>query len=333
MKRGVFIAILAAVCLSSLTGCIFSGSNSPSTIPSTNSVPQDARVETKPGISARTENETVIPKTSPDRMSSSEHISLPASEEAQAINGAPSKNVTSSVYQSAPSKIPQAGRQAVSWYYMKQKKGVVPRFPAETKSFRPNQKAIWVGKGKKVYLTIDNGGELVEADKMLQVLKDNGVHATFFVTGYNLKKHQDYIRRLVKEGHLVMNHSITHRDFTTLSDEQVKSELAEFERLYTDVTGQQPLKYFRFPYGKYSLHLLDLLSEMGYASVFWSTAMKDWEPRKNGADDAYNDIIGNLHDGNIILMHQGSKDNIEALDRILKEIHKEGYEFVLVTDF
>lgn len=109
-------------------------------------------------------------------------------------------------------------------------------------------------------------------------------------------------------------------------------EITDFENIYKSVTGQELKKFFRFPYGNYSKHTLSLVSNLGYTSVFWSTAMKDWEPRKNGADDAYNDVINNLHDGNIILMHQGSEDNIEALDRIIKEIRKEGYEFKLVSE-
>jgi peptidoglycan-N-acetylmuramic acid deacetylase len=225
-----------------------------------------------------------------------------------------------------------AERKAVSWYYMKKKKGTVPDFPAETKKLQPDQKAVWVGAGKKVYLTIDVGGELLDADKLLKALKDNGVKATFFVTGYNLKNHPDYIKRLLAEGHVVGNHTITHRDFTTLTDDQVKQEFAEFEKLYKSITGKEPAKLFRFSYGKYSLHLLRLVTDLGYTSYFWSTAMKDWEPRKNGADDAFNDIIGNLHDGNIILMHQASQENIDAMDRILKEIKKEGYEFGLVGE-
>lgn len=217
--------------------------------------------------------------------------------------------------------------KALSWYYLKKKKGEVPGFPAEVKQLKPTQKAVWVGEGKKVYLTIDVGGELLDYKKLLQALKDNDVKATFFVTGYNLKNNPDYIKLLLEEGHTVGNHSITHKDFTTLTDEQVKQEVADFEKLYKTITGQEPTKYFRFPYGKYSMHLLTLLTDLGYTSYFWSTAMKDWEPRKNGAEDPYNDIIGNLHDGNIILMHQASKENIEAMDRILKQIKKEGYEF------
>lgn len=220
-----------------------------------------------------------------------------------------------------------ADKKAVSWYYMKKKKGEVPGFPAETKQLKPEQKAVWVGKDKTVYMTIDVGGELLDYETLLQSLKDNDVKATFFVTGYNLKNNPDYIKLLLEEGHTIGNHSITHKDFTTLTDEQVKKEVADYEKLYKDITGQEPVKFFRFPYGKYSMHLLTLMSDLGYTSYFWSTAMKDWEPRKNGAEDAFNDVTGNVHDGNIILMHQASKENIEAMDRILKEIKKDGYKF------
>lgn len=215
---------------------------------------------------------------------------------------------------------------------MKQGKGKVPNFPAETKQYKKGQ-AVWVGTGKKVYLTLDTGGDLGDVDKMLKVLKDNGVHATFFVAGYNAKAHPDFIRRLVNDGHMVGSHTMSHKDMTTVSDAEFKKEMLDFEKTYKDITGKAVPPIFRFPYGTYSLHLLDLTAELGYKSVFWSTAMRDWEPRANGPDDAYNDIMNNLHDGNIILMHQGSKDNINALDRILKAIKKEGYEFGLLTDF
>ncbi|MDF2724708.1 MAG: xylanase/chitin deacetylase, partial [Paenibacillus sp.] len=84
-----------------------------------------------------------------------------------------------------------ADKKAVSWYYMKKKKGEVPGFPAEIKQLKPDQKAVWVGTGKKVYMTIDLGGELLDYKTLLKALKDNQVSATFFVTGYNLKNNPD----------------------------------------------------------------------------------------------------------------------------------------------
>jgi peptidoglycan-N-acetylmuramic acid deacetylase len=269
----------------------------------------------------------------PETVRSDTYGSTPSSGKAESTANPPASGKTGETDQKPAAKPPKTDEnKPLSWYYMKKKKGEVPNFPAEVKWFGPDRKAVWVGEGKKVYLTIDVGGELLDYEKLLQALRDNDVKATFFVTGYNLKNHPDYIRLLIKEGHVVGNHSITHKDFTTLTDDQVKQEIAEFEKLYKSIVGEEPPKLFRFPYGKYSLHLLELMTDLGYTSYFWSTAMRDWEPRKNGADDAYNDIINNLHDGNIILMHQASKENIEAMDRILKEIKKEGYEFGMIGD-
>lgn len=223
-------------------------------------------------------------------------------------------------------------RTPFSWYYMKKKAGQVPDFPKETKSFTADQKAVWVGTGKKVYLTIDAGGPLIDVDLMLKSLKDNDVKANFFISGNNIKKNPDYLKKLVADGHFIANHTMTHKDFNELTDDQIKKEITDFETMYKEITGKEVEKYFRFPYGRYNMHNLSLVSGMGYTSVFWSTAMRDWEPRKNGAEDPYNDIMNNLHDGNVILMHQGSKENMEALDRICKEIKKKGYEFGLVNE-
>jgi peptidoglycan-N-acetylmuramic acid deacetylase len=242
------------------------------------------------------------------------------------------KGNTASAGKSAGKASLSNDRKELSWYYMKQSKGKVPNFPNETKQYTDNMKALWVGTGKKVYLTIDTGGPLGDTDLLVKSLRDNGAKANFFIAGYNVKKAPDFVRTLVEDGHLVANHTMTHTDMNLQTDEQVKKEIQDYEKLYKEVIGKEIQPYFRFPYGRYNMHLLSLVSDMGYSSVFWSTAMRDWEPRKNGAEDPYNDIMNNLHDGNIILMHQGSPENIEALDRIIKGVKAAGYEFALLTD-
>lgn len=232
----------------------------------------------------------------------------------------------------AKTKSVTGDRVPYSWYYMKKKTGQVPDFPKETKSFTADQKAVWVGTGKKVYLTIDAGGPLIEVDLMLKSLKENGVKANFFISGNNIKKNPDYLKKVVADGHFVANHTMTHNDFNDMSDDQIRKEITDFEELYKKLTGKEVEKYFRFPFGHYNLHNLNLVSSMGYTSVFWSTAMRDWEPRENGAEDPYNDIMNNLHDGNVILMHQGSLENMQALARICKEIKKKGYEFGIMSE-
>lgn len=325
-KRTIQTAIAAALSLT-LAGCSASieTQSTPSPIVSPKPSSEGAGQTAKPSPSA-----TVTPvQTS---------TSAPAVTPTPAPTATPKPTPTVTAAPSASPK-PNAtakpgtdARTPFSWYYMKKKKGQVPDFPHETKRFTSDQKAAWVGTGKKVYLTIDAGGPLVDVDLMMKSLKDNDVKATFFIAGYTVKKNPEYVKRLVEDGHLIANHTMTHKDFNLLTDDEVKKEIKDFEKLYKEITGDEVSRYFRFPYGRYSMHLLDLVSEMGYTSVFWSTAMRDWEPRKNGAEDPYNDIMNNLHDGNVILMHQGSKENMEALDRILKDVKKAGYEFALVND-
>jgi len=264
-----------------------------------------------------------------------------------AASPSPAKTATSSATVSpsaAPSEVPKSSspaaqpspsgdRTTLSWYYMKKGPGKVPGFPKEAAEFGPTRRAVYVGTGRKVYLTFDTGGPMGDTDKLLQVLRDNEVKANFFLAGYNLGKYPEFVKQLVADGDLVANHTMTHTDMTTQTDAEVDKEVRDFEKLFEKTTGRQVARIFRFPYGKYNMHLLEKLTSMGYTSVFWSTAMRDWEPRKNGADDAYKDVMNGLHDGDIILMHQGSADNINALDRIIKAIKAEGYEFALLTDF
>ncbi|KEQ21552.1 polysaccharide deacetylase family protein [Paenibacillus tyrfis] len=309
---------------------------------SVNSEPaKDAKAEKETKDSKA--KETKETKTTKDKPNSSE----PADKQSQpsSANGAVNdngkagasgpKNPAAAVTGGKTKEPPAEGtgdHKALSWYYMKKPKGQVPNFPAETKSFTKDMKALWVGTGKKVYLTIDTGGPLGDIDTLVKSLKDNKVKANFFIAGYNVKKNPDFIRTLVADGHLIANHTMTHTDMNTQTDEQVRKEIEDYAKLYKDVTGKDIQPYFRFPYGRYNTHLLKMVSDMGYTSVFWSTAMRDWEPRKNGAEDPYNDIMNNLHDGNIILMHQGSPENIQALDKIIKAVKKAGYEFALLSD-
>jgi len=288
---------------------------------------QDSGAQVKPPETKELEKpEKPVPSKEPAATTGTE-------SDASKPSPTPPSSVASSTYQPKAAKPASANdRKAYSWYYMKKGKGKVPNFPGETKAYTEDMKALWVGTGKKVYLTIDTGGDLGDTKLLLKSLKDNDAKANFFIAGYNVKKAPDFVRQLVEDGHLVANHTMTHTDMNLQTDEQVKKEIQDYEKLYKEVTGKEIQPYFRFPYGRYNMHLLQMVSDMGYTSVFWSTAMRDWEPRKNGAEDPYNDIMNNLHDGNIILMHQGSKENIEALDRIIKGVREAGYEFALLTD-
>jgi peptidoglycan-N-acetylmuramic acid deacetylase len=273
-------------------------------------------VSQAPVIVSPTPDEPVVQRSEPPVVAERETIEVQPLPETELIVATPEKMETPT---------------ALSWFYMKKGAGQVPDFPA-TKAFTEDQQVMWVGSGKKVYLTFDTGASLGDVERMIRILADNDVKATYFITGSNMKKQPEFIKLLVDNGHLVANHSMTHRDFTTLTPQEVEQELADTEAYFEQATGQKGPMYFRFPYGKYSAALLTQISALGYTSVFWSTAMKDWVPRENGAADVIQDIMGNLHDGNIILLHQASEDNLNALDDVIKQIKAEGYQFAQIGE-
>lgn len=181
---------------------------------------------------------------------------------------------------------------------------------------------------KELYLTFDNGYENGYTIKVLDVLKEKKVPATFFVTGHYLETEPELVKRMVKEGHLVGNHSWHHPSLPEISDARLKEELDKVKTKFTEITGVREMNYLRPPRGTFSEKSLALSAQHGYTNVFWSVAYKDWEiDKQKGSDYAYNSIMKRIHPGAIILLHSVSKDNAEALGRVLDDCMKKGYTF------
>ena len=183
--------------------------------------------------------------------------------------------------------------------------------------------------GEKVlYLTFDCGYEYENlTGKVLDVLKEKGVTATFFCTLDHIKKETDLIARMIKEGHIVGNHSTTHPSFASISREKMAKEIEETENYLRENFGYVA-KYFRFPAGEYNESALELIQSLGYSSVFWSVAYDDWDTTKvRGKDYAIEKVMSRLHPGAVILLHSVSKDNAEALGEIIDRARAEGYRF------
>ncbi|WP_221568619.1 delta-lactam-biosynthetic de-N-acetylase [Alkalihalobacillus sp. TS-13] len=181
---------------------------------------------------------------------------------------------------------------------------------------------------KNLYLTFDNGYENGYTEKVLDVLKAKKVPAAFFVTGHYLKDQSDLVKRMVNEGHIVGNHSWHHPDLTTVSDERLKKELQKVKEEYEGLTGRKDMMYLRPPRGVFSERTLALSEKEGYTNVFWSLAYMDWVTnQQKGADHAYRSIMKQVHPGSILLLHSVSKDNAEALGRVIDDLRKQGYTF------
>lgn len=187
---------------------------------------------------------------------------------------------------------------------------------------------VYLGDTSKkiVYLTFDEGYENGYTEKILDVLRDNNAKAVFFITGPYLKGHQNLVRRMVEEGHIVGNHTIHHPSLPQLDDTQIEEEVLGLDRAFYEKFGKN-MKYLRPPKGEYSERTLAITQKLGYCNIFWSFAYDDWyRDKTRGSQYAYDKVMNNLHNGAVILLHAVSRDNAEALDRIIKGIRERGFE-------
>lgn len=199
-----------------------------------------------------------------------------------------------------------------------------------------NFKAITYDKkssSKVLYLTFDCGYENGNTEKILDVLKEEKVPAAFFCTKTDIESAPKIIARMIKEGHIVGNHSVTHPSFPSLSRAAMAKEIQGCDN-YLRTNFGYTSKYFRFPKGEYSDCALDLVGSVGYTSVFWSLSYADWDTdNQKGADYAFNTVTARLHPGAIILLHAVSSDNAGAMKRIIEYAKKQGYSFKSLDEF
>ncbi|KPV58560.1 polysaccharide deacetylase [Paenibacillus sp. A3] len=230
-----------------------------------------------------------------------------------------------------PVQAAAAGDGAYHFGFKKSKNGSRPSIDEEGfKLIVEKHGAIFLGDTtqKELYLTFDNGYENGYTARVLDVLKEKKVPAIFFVTGHYIKDQPELLRRMAAEGHLIGNHSWSHPDMTQISSGKIKDELEKVKADAAQITGRQTMTYLRPPRGIFNDRSLAVSKELGYTSVFWSVAYKDWDTRaQKGADYAYNQVMAQLHPGAVILLHTVSKDNADALGRIIDGARQQGYEF------
>lgn len=216
------------------------------------------------------------------------------------------------------------------WGFKKSRDEVPPYAGDELDSLLQKYDSVYLGNTEKkwIYLTFDNGYENGYTGTILDTLKDEGVPATFFITGHYLKDQPELVKRMVNEGHIVGNHSYHHPDLTQVSDQKLRDELEKLEKAFYQLTGVKEMKYLRPPRGVFSERTLALTREMGYYNVFWSLAFIDWQTDKQrGWKYAYDNILQQIHPGAVILLHSVSSDNAEALPKAIQDLRQKGYEF------
>ncbi|MCP1145964.1 delta-lactam-biosynthetic de-N-acetylase [Lysinibacillus endophyticus] len=228
-----------------------------------------------------------------------------------------------------------ASANSYHWGFTKSKDGMPADAGAKFETILKEHGAFYRGNPNKkvIYLTFDNGFENGYTEGILDTLKKEKVPATFFLTGHYLTSASDLVKRMIKEGHIIGNHSYGHPDMSKLSDEELVKEWKKFDEKLKEVAGIERTYYVRPPKGIFSERDLRVGNEHGYTHIFWDTAFVDWHADSTvGWEYAYDELMTQLHPGAVILLHTVAKHNADALPKFIEDAKKEGYTFGTLDD-
>lgn len=193
-----------------------------------------------------------------------------------------------------------------------------------------------VPEGDKVlYLTFDvEWIRPKNVDLILDVLKEKQVPAAFFLLGEKMAENVHSVRRIHAEGHVVGNHTTTHRVLTQCTRREIQQELSQCARIYHELTGEIMPKIMRPPFGKIDILTVQRLHKLGYQSCLWNMHVFDWkkeEPCTWEMFQAYLDT--DLKPGAIILQHTFSDETTQHIGKYIDYCHAKGYRFASLNDF
>ncbi len=227
-----------------------------------------------------------------------------------------------------------ATAESYSWYCVHRKDHKQPMADSRF-SFIDKYGCYYIDKAhgdgnndKVIYLTFDVGYENGNVAKVLDVLKEEDVMGAFFILGNVVEKNTDIVKRMFDEGHLVCNHTYSHKAMVGKSREEFNREIERLESCCYERTGGKIAKYYRPPEGRFDRDSLLFAKEMGYKTVFWSFGYADWDnSAQPSVENAKRKILDNIHNGEIMLLHPTSSTNAAILSEIICELKAQGFRF------
>lgn len=246
----------------------------------------------------------------------------PSPSTARSTTGTPARHPTTSPRTTRP----QPGKTTAS------PTSPTPALPA---ALRGRVLTVLPTSRRVVALTFDGGAGSQGAPSILGTLRAQGVPASFFVTGRFAQTNPGTTRQMAALGP-VGNHSVSHPNFTTLSETALTSELSTARAAIMAATGKDPRPYFRFPFGAYDTRALGLVNARGYGAIGWTTDSLGWKGTSGGmsTDAVVSRVLAGRTPGQIVLMHVGANPDdgttldAAALPRIIAGYRANGYAFV-----
>ena len=180
---------------------------------------------------------------------------------------------------------------------------------------------------KYVALTYDDGPSLISTKKLLDLLERYGAKATFFVTGVNANSNKELVKEIVDRGNEVGNHTLDHVWLTKTDEKEMKRQIYGNENLLKFLTNQKGEMLIRPPYGAIND---DIMNTIQSPFIMWSVDSRDWEIKD--VIKIQSNVMRNVEDGDIIIMHDGYETTIEASENVLIDLQKQGFEIVTVSE-
>ncbi|HXJ85789.1 MAG TPA: polysaccharide deacetylase family protein [Candidatus Binatia bacterium] len=188
---------------------------------------------------------------------------------------------------------------------------------------------------KKLALTYDDGPNDPHTLRLLEVLIRHNVHATFFLIGRYVQQRPDFVRELVKAGHVVGNHTFTHPLLTFKSTAEIRRELTDCHKAIQDAIGEHS-NLFRPPFGGRRPAVLRIARELSLEPIIWNVTGYDWNAPPSAAIERK--VERRIRGGDVILLHDGGhkqmgadrSQTVIATDHLLSRYKSEGYEFITI---
>ena len=180
-----------------------------------------------------------------------------------------------------------------------------------------------IGEEKRIAITFDDGPHRLYTPKLLDGLKERGIHATFFLVGENIGNNEALVKRMAEEGHLIGNHTFSHVQLTKMKKEDACREVQQTNERICAVTGA-PVLYIRPPYGSWND---ELQAEIPMTVTLWNLDSEDWKSQNTGKI-----VEPDAEEGSIILLHDIFDTSVEAALRIVDDLTAQGYTFVTVDE-
>lgn len=198
------------------------------------------------------------------------------------------------------------------------------------KIYAMGEAAAAEGRPKFAAVTVDDGPDPATTPEILDILARNGVKATFFLVGNQVRRYPELVQAILAGGHEIGNHSRTHPILAGMGEAAVREELTANNALIEGAGAPRPV-WFRPPYGSYDTTVVEEAQSLGMSTILWTVDPRDW--RKPDVAVLRQRIAEGTHPGAVILLHDHKANTVTALPDIIKDLRVGGYRLVTISEW